>query len=140
MVLANKINVPLTSISDIKKAPMKVFTLSKDKKSAVYVLNKNKEVGVMLDIDEYNKMYDHQFSLSTAGTLKKDISNRLAHKKPYTNIQDKDKLGLLIVVDQMLTGFDSKWLNVLYMDKVIKYESVIQAISRTNRIYNKNIC
>lgn len=47
-------------------------------------------------------------------------------------------MGLLIVVDQMLTGFDSKWLNVLYMDKVIKYENVIQAISRTNRIYNKN--
>lgn len=58
MVLANKINVQLTSISDIKKAPMKIFTLSKDKKSAVYVLNKNKEVGVMLDIDEYNKMID----------------------------------------------------------------------------------
>lgn len=58
MDLANKINVPLTSISDIKKAPMKIFSMSKDKKSAVYVLNKNKEVGVMLDIDEYNKMMD----------------------------------------------------------------------------------
>ena len=42
------------------------------------------------------------------------------------------------MVDQMLTGFDSKWLNVLYMDKVIKYESIIQAISRTNRVYNRN--
>ncbi len=97
-----------------------------------------KEDGLVEIIDDYNKMYDHKFSLSTASTLKKDISNRLAHKKPYTNIQEKDKLGLLIVVDQMLTGFDSKWLNVLYMDKVIKYENVIQAISRTNRIYNKN--
>ena len=97
-----------------------------------------KEDGLVEIIDDYNKMYDHNFSLSTAGTLKKDISNRLAHKKPYTNILEKDKLGLLIVVDQMLTGFDSKWLNVLYMDKVIKYENVIQAISRTNRIYNRN--
>lgn len=97
-----------------------------------------KEDGLVEIIDDYNKMYDHNFSLSTSGTLKKDISNRLAHKKPYTNILEKDKLGLLIVVDQMLTGFDSKWLNVLYMDKVIKYENVIQAISRTNRIYNKN--
>lgn len=97
-----------------------------------------KEDGLVEIIDDYNKMYEHQFSLATASILKKDISNRLAHKKPYTNIQEKDKLGLLIVVDQMLTGFDSKWLNVLYMDKVIKYESVIQAISRTNRIYNKN--
>lgn len=97
-----------------------------------------KEDGLVEIIDDYNKMYDHNFSLSTSGTLKKDISNRLAHKKPYTNILEKDKLGLLIVVDQMLTGFDSKWLNVLYMDKVIKYENVIQAISRTNRIYNRN--
>lgn len=97
-----------------------------------------KEDGLVEIIDDYNKMYDHNFSLSSSGTLKKDISNRLAHKKPYTNILEKDKLGLLIVVDQMLTGFDSKWLNVLYMDKVIKYENVIQAISRTNRIYNRN--
>ncbi len=97
-----------------------------------------KEDGLVEIIDDYNKMYDCNFSLSTADTLKKDISNRLAHKKPYINILEKDKLGLLIVVDQMLTGFDSKWLNVLYMDKVIKYESVIQAISRTNRIYNRN--
>lgn len=97
-----------------------------------------KEDGLVEIIDDYNKLYGHQFSLSTASALKKDISNRLAHKKPYSNIQEKDKLGLLIVVDQMLTGFDSKWLNVLYMDKVIKYENVIQAISRTNRIYNKN--
>lgn len=97
-----------------------------------------KEDGLVEIIKDYNEIFNHHFSLSTSGTLKKDISNRLAHKKPYTNILEKDKLGLLIVVDQMLTGFDSKWLNVLYMDKVIKYESVIQAISRTNRIYNRN--
>lgn len=97
-----------------------------------------KEDGLVEIIKDYNEIFDHHFSLSTTGTLKKDISNRLAHKKPYTNILEKDKLGLLIVVDQMLTGFDSKWLNVLYMDKVIKYESVIQAISRTNRVYNRN--
>jgi type I restriction enzyme R subunit len=38
-------------------------------------------------------------------------------------------------VDQMLTGFDSKWLNTLYMDKVLKYENIIQAFSRTNRLF-----
>lgn len=97
-----------------------------------------KEDGLVEIIEDYNSIYDQTFSLSTSSSFKKDISNRLSHKKPYTNILDKDKLGLLIVVDQMLTGFDSKWLNVLYMDKVIKYENVIQAISRTNRIYNKN--
>ena len=97
-----------------------------------------KEDGLVEIIKDYNDIYNVKFSLSTTSALKKDISSRLAHKKPYVNILEKDKIGLLIVVDQMLTGFDSKWLNVLYMDKVIKYENVIQAISRTNRIYNKN--
>ena len=45
------------------------------------------------------------------------------------------QLDLLIVVDQMLTGFDSKWVNTLYMDKKLKYESIIQAFSRTNRLF-----
>jgi len=44
---------------------------------------------------------------------------------------------LLIVVDQMLTGFDSKWLNTLYMDKVLHYENIIQAFSRTNRLFGE---
>ena len=45
------------------------------------------------------------------------------------------QIDLLIVVDQMLTGFDSKWINTLYMDKVLYYESIIQAFSRTNRLF-----
>lgn len=58
MALVSKINVPLTSISDIKKAPMKAFSISKENHTAVYVLNNNKEVGVIIDIDEYNKMIE----------------------------------------------------------------------------------
>ena len=42
---------------------------------------------------------------------------------------------MLIVVDQMLTGFDSKWVNTLYMDKILEYENIIQAFSRTNRLF-----
>ena len=41
----------------------------------------------------------------------------------------------MIVVDQMLTGFDSKWVNTLYMDKLLKFENIIQAFSRTNRLF-----
>lgn len=68
---------------------------------------------------------------------KKDIASRLAHKQPYTRIEtDPDKqLDILIVVDQMLTGFDSKWVNTLYLDKLLKYENIIQAFSRTNRLF-----
>lgn len=67
----------------------------------------------------------------------KDIAARLAHKKPYERIaSEPDKqIDLLIVVDQMLTGFDSKWINTLYMDKVLRYENLIQAFSRTNRLF-----
>ena len=45
---------------------------------------------------------------------------------------------MLIVVNQMLTGFDSKWINVLYLDKLMKQESIIQAFSRTNRIFGSD--
>ncbi len=96
-----------------------------------------KEDGLVEIIDDYNKMYDQKFSLSSSAFFKKDVSNRLAHKKPYLRIQDHDRLGLLIVVDQMLTGFDSKWLNALYLDKVLRYENIIQAFSRTNRIFDQ---
>lgn len=95
-----------------------------------------KEDGLVEIIEDYNKRYEQDFSLKNFAKLKKDIASRLAHKKPYDYIQrtpDK-QIDLLIVVDQMLTGFDSKWINTLYLDKVIKYEMIIQAFSRTNRL------
>ena len=95
-----------------------------------------KEDGLVEIIEDYNNNFDQKFTIATAARFKKDVSNRLAHKKPYNRIQESDKLGLLIVVDQMLTGFDSKWLNALYLDKVLKYENIIQAFSRTNRVLN----
>lgn len=70
-------------------------------------------------------------------TNTKDISLRLAHKKPYNRIKQDEQIDLLIVVDQMLTGFDSKWLNTLYLDKMLKYENIIQAFSRTNRLFGE---
>jgi len=96
-----------------------------------------KTEGLVEIIGDYNGRYGMSFDLGTHGNFKKDIANRLAHKKPYTRIavEPEKQLDLLIVVDQMLTGFDSKWVNTLYLDKVLKYESVIQAFSRTNRLF-----
>ena len=87
--------------------------------------------------EDYNKAYDQEFTIHTWPAMKKDISARLSHKKPYVNVDSNrdSRIDLLIVVDQMLTGFDSKWLNTLYLDKVIDYESIIQAFSRTNRLF-----
>jgi len=97
---------------------------------------KFKEDGLVELITDYNARYGQDFSLQTHDKLKKDIALRMAHKKPYERIEkEKDQqIDLLIVVDQMLTGFDSKWINTLYLDKVLRYENIIQAFSRTNRL------
>jgi type I restriction enzyme R subunit len=93
--------------------------------------------GLVELLEDYNRRYGQNFDLGTHGKFKKDIAARLAHKKPYTRIEtEPDKrLDLLIVVNQMLTGFDSKWVNTLYLDKLLEYENIIQAFSRTNRLF-----
>ncbi|WP_317912440.1 type I restriction endonuclease subunit R [Carnobacterium maltaromaticum] len=67
-----------------------------------------------------------------------DITKRLARKRPYNQGKDEDRLDLVIVSDQLLTGFDSKFINTIYMDKMLKEGMLIQAISRTNRTFNLN--
>lgn len=96
-----------------------------------------KEDGLVEIITDYNERYEHDFKLANHAKLKKDIAVRLAHKEPYLRIETtpEKQIDLLIVVDQMLTGFDSKWINTLYMDKVLHYENIIQAFSRTNRLF-----
>lgn len=97
-----------------------------------------KEDGLVEIITAYNELYDQDFKLATHAKFKKDIADRLAHKKSYARIANtpEEQLDILIVVDQMLTGFDSKYLNTLYLDKVLEYENIIQAFSRTNRLFN----
>lgn len=96
-----------------------------------------KQDGLIELIKDYKDRYGQEYSLASFASMKKDISNRLAHKKPYERIAgEPDKqIDLLIVVNQMLTGFDSKWINTLYLDKLIEYENIIQAFSRTNRLF-----
>ena len=86
---------------------------------------------------DYNARYGQDFDFARHAAFKKDLAARLAHKRPYDRIHKEPhkQLDLLIVVDQMLTGFDSKWLNTLYLDKVIRYQNIIQAFSRTNRLF-----
>ena len=86
---------------------------------------------------DYNARYSQNFDFARHAAFKKDLSTRLAHKKQYKHIHTEPakQLDLLIVVNQMLTGFDSKWLNTLYLDKVIENQHIIQAFSRTNRLF-----
>ncbi len=97
-----------------------------------------KEDGLVELLTDYNNTFGVNYTIPTFAAYKKDLSLRLAHKSPYSNIQnDRSKqIDLLIVVDQMLTGFDSKWVNTLYLDKMLKYEGLIQAFSRTNRLFD----
>lgn len=94
-----------------------------------------KEDGLAEIITDYNEMFHQNFTIPTHPLFKKDLSNRLAHKKPYINLKKEQTLDLLIVVSQMLTGFDSKWVNTLYVDKLMESAELIQAFSRTNRLF-----
>lgn len=78
-------------------------------------------------IKDYNQMYDTNFSTDTFTAYHKDISDRVKGKKTK-------QLDILIVVNMFLTGFDSKPLSVLYVDKELKYHDLLQAYSRTNRV------
>lgn len=101
-----------------------------------------KEQAITEIVEDYNKKYDTKWTRKSDPSLagfKKDIMLRLAHKKQYNNIgNDHDKIiDLLIIDDQLLTGYDSQYINTLYLDRVIESHKLIQAISRTNRIYDK---
>ncbi|MBC1945101.1 type I restriction endonuclease subunit R [Listeria booriae] len=67
-----------------------------------------------------------------------DITKRLARKRPYNQGKEEERLDLVIVSDQLLTGFDSKFINMIYMDKMLREGMLIQAISRTNRTFDIN--
>lgn len=66
------------------------------------------------------------------------VYQQIIKDQKYTNTDypHKNKIDITIVVDMLLTGFDSKYLNTLYVDKNLKYHGLIQAFSRTNRVLN----
>lgn len=78
-------------------------------------------------IADYNKMFDTNFSTDTFSAYDKDIQRRLQVKKI-------PEIDILIVVNMHLTGFDSKPLNTLYVDKNLEWHGLLQAFSRTNRV------
>jgi type I restriction enzyme R subunit len=88
-------------------------------------------------IGDYNQMYGTNASTKDPKLFEgyfTDISKRLKDREKKSFDDEKDRLDLVIVVNMMLTGFDAKKLNTLYVDKNLKYHGLIQAYSRTNRI------
>ncbi|MEI6410767.1 MAG: type I restriction endonuclease subunit R [Bacteroidota bacterium] len=88
-------------------------------------------------IADYNKQYGSNHSINEFDLYYQDVQQRIKYQK-YANADypHKNKIDVVIVVDMLLTGFDSKYLNTLYVDKNLKYHGLIQAFSRTNRILN----
>ncbi|OGT54125.1 MAG: hypothetical protein A3F17_04925 [Gammaproteobacteria bacterium RIFCSPHIGHO2_12_FULL_41_15] len=66
-----------------------------------------------------------------------DVQKRIKDQQyPNQDLPHNQKIDIIIVVDMLLTGFDSKYLNTIYVDKNLKYHGLIQAFSRTNRVLN----
>jgi type I restriction enzyme R subunit len=88
-------------------------------------------------IADYNKQYSTSHTLNEFDVYYQDVQQRIKFQK-YTNTDYPhiNKIDIIIVVDMLLTGFDSTYLNTLYVDKNLKYHGLIQAFSRTNRILN----
>ena len=83
---------------------------------------------------DYKEKFGKEYNLKHYDDFKKDVCSRLAHKEPYQDLEPEMQLDLVIVVDMLLTGYDSKWVNALYMDKKLEKQYIIQAFSRTNRL------
>ena len=98
--------------------------------------NKKKEALTRV-IADYNTQYSTNHRIIEFDLYYQDVQQRIKDQK-YTNADypHKNKIDVLIVVDMLLTGFDSKYLNTLYVDKNLKYHGLIQAFSRTNRVIN----
>lgn len=88
-------------------------------------------------IGDYNKQYGTNHSIAEFDAYYQDVQQRIKDQK-YTNkdYPHHNKIDITIVVDMLLTGFDSKYLNTLYVDKNLKWHGLVQAFSRTNRILN----
>ena len=96
-----------------------------------------KKAALKIIINDYNKQYGTNHSINEFDLYYQDVQLRIKDQK-YSNkdYPHKNKIDITIVVDMLLTGFDSKYLNTLYVDKNLKYHGLIQAFSRTNRILN----
>ncbi len=85
-------------------------------------------------ISDYNKHYGTNHKITEFDLYYQDVQQRIKFQQ-FSNADypHKNKIDITIVVDMLLTGFDSKYLNTLYVDKNLKFHGLIQAFSRTNR-------
>ncbi len=88
-------------------------------------------------VADYNTRYGTNHTLSLFDLYYQDVQKRIKDQQwPNSDYPAAQKIDITIVVDMLLTGFDSKYLNTLYVDKNLKHHGLIQAFSRTNRVLN----
>ena len=121
----------------LKIATIFSFAANEEQAAAGEIADENFEVTAMnssakefltMAINDYNAMFKTNFSVDSNG-----------FQNYYRNLSDRVKnqeVDLLIVVGMFLTGFDAPTLNTLFVDKNLRYHGLIQAFSRTNRIYD----
>ena len=96
-----------------------------------------KKAALKTIIDDYNARYGSNHHMGDFDSYYQDVQKRIKDQQwPNANFSHAKKIDITIVVDMLLTGFDSKYLNTLYVDKNLKYHGLILAFSRTNRILN----
>ncbi|WP_413627765.1 HsdR family type I site-specific deoxyribonuclease [Fructilactobacillus vespulae] len=123
-----------------KKNPIKI--------AVTYSINENGEnnrmqrAGLIEAMKDYSLQYsnaENTWNIDNIDIYIDDVAKRTARNEgPYQVLKPEQEIDLTIVVNRLLTGFDAPRLNTLYMDKVMKYQGLIQAYARTNRLNSKD--
>jgi type I restriction enzyme, R subunit len=119
--------------ADIKQLQEDLITEREDNKQNP----EEKKKALTAIIKDYNKQFKTNHSINEFDLYYQDVQRRIKDQQ-YSNkdYSHDHKIDITIVVDMLLTGFDSKYLNTLYVDKKLRYHGLIQAFSRTNRVLN----
>ena len=99
----------------------------------------DKKTALKAIIADYNRQYGTNHDINNFDLYYQDIQQRIKDQQfPNRDLPRKggEKIDITIVVDMLLTGFDAKYLNTLYVDKNLKHHGLVQAFSRTNRVLN----
>ena len=96
-----------------------------------------KKAALKAILADYNARHETNHTIGEFDLYYQDVQKRIKDQQwPNADFPAAQKIDITIVVDMLLTGFDSKYLNTLYVDKTLKHHGLIQAFSRTNRILN----
>ncbi len=104
-------------------------SFSADTSNSIHQLKTNENLHRAINV--YNEMFGTAFDMTTVKAYTEDLARRL-----NKTADDGNYLDLVIVIDQLLTGFDAPEMNTLYIDRTLKGGNLIQAYSRTNRMHN----